>query len=425
MRNNICRTSAHSPGKVWCTVYLLLLLLGLTPAARAVHYQLVYVPVTISINGKPVVIRRPVVRPVATPPGDTQPPAEANMPAWRKGIAVGQWREIPGTAMSSAPIAVQTHPELSYTGPKSKVIAWNGFAADFRESSIYSAASGGHMDYAGNEVDRLRLSDDAPTWTEPRSSTAVKDITFNTSYYADGRPTSRHSYYGAWVNELRNRVMLFAGAGWGLGHSPNALDGFNIAANDWDAGGTYALPGDQYEPLIGSAIVDQRSTGDVYVFSNWVVNRWNNATNTWQRMIEYTPEVYGQYAAAALDNKRNRILLLGGNGGDHAYYDLATNKIVEVPLTGSSAGILLAGDGNGMVYDPLLDAYLLHTGDAGGTVYRINPQTFAVDILPTIGGTSQPATTNNVWRRFLYLPKLKGIVYVPTYFGNVWFLRTY
>jgi hypothetical protein len=78
-----------------------------------------------------------------------------------------------------------------------------------------------------------------------------------------------------------------------------------------------------------------------------------------------------------------------------------------------------------MVYDPLLDAFLVHTGDAGGTVYRINAQTFVVDILPTTGGANQPATTNNVWRRFLYLPKLKGIVYVPTYFGNVWFLRTF
>jgi hypothetical protein len=340
-------------------------------------------------------------------------------------MAVGQWREIPNTAMSSAPIAVATHPDLSYTGPKSKVIAWNGFAADHRDSSIYSAASGGHMDYAGNEVNRLRLGEDAPTWTEPRASTPVRDITMNTSYYADGRPTSRHSYYGAWVNERRNRVMLFAGAGWGLGYSPNALDGFNLATSDWDTGGTFAPPGNQYEPLIGSAIVDQRSTGDVYVFSNWVANRWNNASNTWQRLIAYTPEVYGQYAAAALDTKRNRILLIGGNGEDRAYYDLATNGIVEIPLGGSYAPLLLAGDGNGMVYDPLLDAFLVHTGDAGGTVYRINAQTFVVDILPTTGGANQPATTNNVWRRFLYLPKLKGIVYVPTYFGNVWFLRTF
>lgn len=410
---------------LWRALCLCLLSLALAPTAQAVQYQIVYVPVTITVNGKTVVIRRPVVRPVATPPGTTTPPAEADMPAWRKGMAVGEWRQIANTAMSSAPMAVATHPELSYTGPKSKVIAWNGFAADTRDSSIYSAASGGHMDYAGNEVNRIRLSDDAPTWTEPRPSTPVKDITLNTSYYADGRPTSRHSYYGAWVNERRNRVMLFAGAGWGQGYSPRALDGFDLATNDWDAGGSYAAPGNQYEPLIGSAIVDQRSTGDVYVFSNWVVNRWNNAANSWQRMIEYTPEVYGQYAAAALDTRRNRILLVGGNGEDQAYYELPTNRIIEVPLTGSSAGVLVAGDGNGMVYDPLLDAYLVHDGEAGGTIYRINAESFAVDLLPTIGGAAQPATTNNVWRRFLYLPKLKGVVYVPTYFGNVWFLRTY
>jgi hypothetical protein len=50
----------------------LLGLIAALPAAEAVQYQIVYVPVTVTINGKAVVIRRPVVRPlrttVATPP---------------------------------------------------------------------------------------------------------------------------------------------------------------------------------------------------------------------------------------------------------------------------------------------------------------------------------------------------------------------
>jgi hypothetical protein len=39
----------------------------LAPASHAVQYQIVYVPVTVLVNGKPVVIRRPVVRPVPPP----------------------------------------------------------------------------------------------------------------------------------------------------------------------------------------------------------------------------------------------------------------------------------------------------------------------------------------------------------------------
>ncbi|MEZ5446789.1 MAG: IPT/TIG domain-containing protein [Gammaproteobacteria bacterium] len=44
--------------------------LGMASVARAVQYQIVYVPVTVLVNGKAVVIRRPVVRP-APPPAAT------------------------------------------------------------------------------------------------------------------------------------------------------------------------------------------------------------------------------------------------------------------------------------------------------------------------------------------------------------------
>jgi hypothetical protein len=45
--------------------WLLLAAILFGPAANAVSYQIVYVPVTINVAGKPVVIRRPVVRPIA------------------------------------------------------------------------------------------------------------------------------------------------------------------------------------------------------------------------------------------------------------------------------------------------------------------------------------------------------------------------
>lgn len=350
-------------------------------------------------------------------------PPESAMPAWRKGMAVGEWREIAGTAMATAPMAVRTHPKLSYSGPKAKVIAWTGFALDTRDSSLYSAASGGHMDYAGNEVNRLALGEDAPAWTEPRPATPVEQVLMNAPYYADGRPTSRHSYYGTWVDEVRGRVMLIGGSRWGDGSSPGTMDGYDIAKLDWDKAGTYAVPGKQFDPLIGSAIVDDRRSGDAYAFSNWNVNRWDSAGNRWEQLIA-SSRIYGQYAAAALDTKRRRVFVLGGSGKAHAYLDLAAKKVVEVPISGTAAEALLRGRGNGMVYDVLLDAYLVHTGEAGGTVHRIDAQTFKLEALPVTGGAGQPATSNGVWRRFLYVPRLKGVVYVPAYDGNVWFLRT-
>lgn len=346
------------------------------------------------------------------------------MPTWRQGISVGEWRQVSGTSLAAAPIAVKTFPSLSVLGPEGKVVAWNGFAVDTRDSSIYSAASGGHMDYAGNEVNRIRLSDNAPVWTEPRAATPVSQIVANATHYADGRPTSRHSYYGTVVNEVRNRAMVLSGARWGDGYSPGGvLDGFNLTSNDWDTARTYPdAPIADFGAYNGWTIVDHKSTGDVYAFANFSVLRWSNATNTWTRLLANTA-IYGQYAASALDTKRNRVFVVGGNVNDQGVYDLAANTAQSVSLAGPNAGSL-SGDGNAMVYDPALDAFLVRKGDAGGTVYRINAQTFSVDTLPNTGGAAVPATSNGVWKRFLYVPNLKGIVYFPTYGGDLWFLRT-
>ena len=336
---------------------------------------------------------------------------------------MGEWRQIPNSALSSAPIAVQTYPGLGNTGPNSKVVAWTGFSIDTRDSSIYSAANGGHSDYAGNEVNRIRLSDNAPAWTEPRASTLSAKVSVNSTHYADGRPTSRHTYYGSVFNEQRGRAMLVGGARYGNGYMTATVDGFNLTSNDWDGAGTYPDVPSDFTNMQGAAVTPDKTTGNVYVFPGFSVLRWSNSTNTWTRLLSST-SIYGQYAATALDTRRNRILVVGGNINDHGFYDTATNSVQSVSFTGSSAGAMTGDPGNGMVYDPVLDAFLLRKAGPGGTIYRINAQTFSVDVLPTSGGDAVPAAINGVWTRFLHVPNLKGIVYFPAYGGNAWFIRT-
>ena len=322
-------------------------------------------------------------------------------------------------------MAVQTYPALGGTGPQAKVVAWSGFSIDTRDSSVYSAANGGHNDYAGNEVNRIRLSDNAPAWTETRPSTPVSQITTDTGFYADGRPTSRHSYYGSVFNEVRGRAMIFGGAGWSpAGNFTPTVAGFNPASSDWDTSNTYPSVPSAFSSSQGGAVAIQKSTGNVYTFGNWSVDRWNSATNTWANLISNS-SIYGQGAATAFDTQRNRILVVAGTSTtEHSYYDVATNTVQSVTFTGPNAGVL-TGQANGMVYDPLLDAYLFRKSDSGGTIYRINAQTFSVDTLTTTGGSSVPVPSNGVWSRFLYVPALKGVVYLPDYSTGVWFLRTY
>ncbi len=343
------------------------------------------------------------------------------MPAWRQGQAVGEWRQLSNSALSAAPRAVAAG---GNTGPQSKVIAWNSFVIDTRNSAIYSVANGGHHDYAGNEVNRIGLLDGAPKWTEPRAATPSAQTIENSSHYADGRPASRHTYYGATLNESRNRAMVLGGAQWGNGGMLPTVDGFNLGSNDWDAARSYPNAPSEFTAALGSAVANDRATGDIYVFGNFAVARWSSASNSWTRLLSNTG-TYGQYAASAKDTKRNRILVVGGENNDRGLYDVASNSMSGVTFTGPNASAL-AGDanGNGMIYDPGLDVYLLRKAGAGNTIYRINAQTFYVDTLPNSNGASIPSTTNGVWNRFLYVPQLKGVVYFPSYDGNAWFIRT-
>jgi len=211
------------------------------------------------------------------------------------------------------------------------------------------------------------------------------------------------------------------GARWGDGGANTAVDGFNIGINDWDRAGSYpSVPAD-FVTAAGSAIVDNRSTGDIYVLANYAVWRLSSASNTWSKLS--SQGVYGQYSASAMDTKRNRIFVQGGLVNEKHIFDIASNTWQTITFTGPNASAM-TDEGNGMVYDPGLDAYLLRKQGAGNTIYRINAQTFYVDTLPTTSAASVPSTVNGVWKRFLYIPQLKGVIYFPTYDGNAWFVRT-
>ena len=216
--------------------------------------------------------------------------------------------------------------------------------------------------------------------------------------------------------------LVFGGGMWGNGNALSTMDGFNLSSNDWDAAGSYANAPPEYTSAFGNAVAQHRATGDIYVFGGFSVARWSNASNTWSRLLSGV-STHGQAAASAMDTARNRILVVGGEKNDRGLYDLASNTMTNVSFTGPNAGDV-GGTANGLVYDPGLDAYLLRKAGAGSTIYRINAQSFYVDTLPNANGGSIPASTNGVYRRFLYVPQLKGVVYFPSYSGNGWFIRT-
>jgi chitodextrinase len=344
------------------------------------------------------------------------PPPTGTLPSWVSALVPGQWHRIPGTAISS----VTPSPVPPGNGPESKVIAWTSFVVDRRTSRVYSLANGGHNDYAGNEVDELALNAEGPSWRNVLGPTPNGQLTNCQSHYADGRPASRHTYYGVTLNEANDRFMLFGGAHWcQSGGFHAAVDSYNIAANTWSPANSHpALPTALRSHVLAATAVP--ATGDVYLFGGFNSARWNRSANTFTLLSPSGPAAWGDEAMSAYDTTRSRILVISDI--DSNVYNPATNAWTRITLTGTGAASVRVL-GGAMFYVEALDRFLVRLRSAGSVVYQINPSTFEVSELPTTGGASVPRTINGPYNKFLYVPLLRGAVYVPEFNTDAWFLR--
>jgi hypothetical protein len=358
------------------------------------------------------------------------PPAPGPLPAWVASLPLWTWYEIPNTALASVEPAIRP---LGWTGPRSKIDTWNG-AALKREGSIYIlGAAGGHADYAGNEVNAIQLNSTAPQWIELRGPTRNSDIVDRTQFYLDLRPSSTHSYYATqFINPL-NRMVVFASQGI-YGQFPVAPAdfpyrgdrrsfSFDMARNDWDSPDFIAQfpgTGDTYAAFC----VKHPWTDDVYYSRNsgdgWY--RWTHSSNSWVKLSTASRAPW--YAGAAIDPKRNRMLIVGSYSPTAPEVRDLNGHLTPVNFGGLGAAVLTASGYPGVVYDEVNDTYL-SLMNSGGTIrtFRIDADSFVVDE-PRTGGPTPVARTNGIMNSVQYVPELRGIVIANAYRGNVLFMRT-
>ena len=359
------------------------------------------------------------------------------LPTWAQGQADNEWREIAGSSMAASPPSVD--PGRSSSGLNSIGDNWVGYSIDTRVNRVWSPANGGHDDTHENGVRYLDLMMASPKWIEvlPSNSAAEFDIGNNAARYSNGRPASIHSYYCQVFIEARNRAMRFgAPAVAQSGNSFNAVEGFDcnapIGTNGWDAAGTWpAFPGSMDPALATCKVANE----DVIVIQhNYTTYKWIQATNTWTQFPGWPPVSFTE-AASAYDSLRDRVFLLRNVGQYTGTYTLNPNtgEYTQVVLTGPAKDILTdAGAAFGMVYVPAVDKYFVRLGVVGSAVYAIDPATWNATLASTTGGTTIPKPRHanesglgnqHVYKKFLYTPTLGGIVYIPSYASNAWFLK--
>lgn len=377
-------------------------------------------------------------------PAPTPAPAPApGVPAWRANMAINEWRELAGSAMSNFPPTVD--PGRSSDGVHAKMDTWCGLSIDTRTSEVWSPANGGHDNYHGNEVDKFDLRADAPGWVEVLRSNTAAEFTIPSSAprYSSGRPASIHSYYSQQFIERHNRAVRVGTPSPATTATPHfwAMEAFDatVAAgvNGWDAAGTYPAVDSGQGPTPDWAVTKNPLTEDLFLMyaNNWVKKLTPSASGpggTWAQVSTEPPPMSAYDSASAYDTTRNRIFYFArnvswGTGICHTF-DPATGHFTARTLSGEPATLAASKGGLGMVYVPQLDAYLVRLGTAGGSVYKIDASTFAVTVFgsaPIPAADTSVGPYENVYTRWLLVPAFTGAIYFPRYNANAWFLRLY
>lgn len=330
----------------------------------------------------------------------------------------GTWAEISGTNLDA--VFPSPLPD-GIEGPISIMKTWCGGAYDTQRDRLI-VWGGGHKDYAGNELYVYDINSES--WsriTEPSSPTAE-----NLSHYADGKPSSRHTYnalqYAANVDEF---FSLTAGATFGdPGGFFHDVDSFDFDTLTWDT----SHPNN---PSATNLTYGGISAYDSVAGKLWYHGGFSGPLTSYDPNTKLWTEYGGVnnlaiYSTAAIDTVRNNLVSVGGYGGERQIYiwDLDNpNSSATVPSSSGSSA-LETSSAPGFVYNPDRDRFVGWSG--GSTLYELNPSTWEWTTVSLSGNntvTPTAAEPQGTFGRFQYIPSQNAYIIVNKTNENVYIFK--
>jgi hypothetical protein len=332
-------------------------------------------------------------------------------------LPAGQWMEVPNSKIKDV------FPAVSVGGYSSAVVgAWSGGAYDTKRDRLI-VWGGGHGDYAGNEIYVFDLN--SLKWVRLNDPSPVPGDQFDSGYYPDGGPVSRHTYnYLQYLPDPVDRFCSFGGAGfWRSGqYGTNHVDCFNFDKNSWetqkfqDTPSTTIGADSAYDPVTNS-VWHHGGYGDIGM------SRLDLATGKWTQLwAPFSGAGYtlGYQRTSDIDPINRKMVAVGA--GKVLVWDLTKpglNYATEVTTTGPQTVVTGASGTPGFVYVPELKAFVGWSG--GSDIYKLDLLTMAWTAMPRSGSTTPPALQKNwgTFGRLRYSPKKKALVLVNDHDENV------
>lgn len=274
---------------------------------------------------------------------------------------------------------------------------------------------GGHNAFYGNLIIGFDFYN--PQWirvTEP-SSVPSSDLAppNTTAYYADTRPSARHTYKVIQFDARRNQLIsgTASATSGSSGLTAQKCDVFDYAAQTWlRKADAPAIGNENYGTVSG-----MDSAGNYWRIPSGFgpTAKWNPVVDVWTTYgsaYNYDGFSGTAYIAGAIDTLRDRFVIIGA--GYFTKTDLATPG-TTVNCGGSPPSAIFNGVAPGWVYDPVNDRFI---GWAGGqTLHVVDAATLLNWSTITVTGDTLPLCTEGgyQWRgtngKFAYMPDLHAV----------------
>ncbi len=297
--------------------------------------------------------------------------------------------------------------------------SWSGGIYDSKRERLV-IWGGGHMNYDGNELYGFDFN--TFSWSQLTPITPRDQRTRSVDVYADGLPSSRHTYNGLQYIPTIDRFFSSGGALYGSGGCSGGtwLYDFDAvpAGSGWqniadDKGGCAMISA--YDPITG--YVWYSAGRELFTFDPL------NLSAPWTRRLSNM--VFDFYMSAAIDPTRRKLVLLGGTGYGGVPKTVVYDITDPAAVTGGVASTRGAteienSDAAGFEFDPVSDRFVAWNG--GDQVYTLTPDTLNWSrMAPAATNLITPSAPAGMgtYGRFRYIPSKNVFVVVNDMEQNV------
>jgi len=328
------------------------------------------------------------------------PTAVANM-------VPGTWLRVPNSNLTAVnPCPANNCSYSSASGFNAVMDAWSGGTFDSTRNRLI-VWGGGHNDYAGNEV----YAFDMTTLTWSRLTNPSTPNASNSGIYADGTPSSRHTYGALAYLPNVDRMFNAGGPTYQSGSSNNMTWFFNFSNNTWQRRTNAPIPSNGQ--CCGYAAAYDPVTGHVFRSHGDGLSEYDANANTWTNHGGSSPSLYINVAIAPAD--RLMVAVGGGSYGVAGTYYWRLNppsgSLTKANTTGDK--IVELGAAPGFAWSSAANVFVGWNG--GASVYTLDPKTWVwTKIDPADANIVVPTTPNSrgTYGRFQYVPAMNIFVLV-------------